>query len=89
MKILHNEILPCDPTAVKVVVRDVDVGVLVGAQLEEAVVADVCEDVPLDHHVGAGGHEQPRHGGVRELGVHHSDGWGIKIFQKYFKKKKF
>ena len=72
---------PCDPTAVKVVVGDVDVHVIEASQLEEAVVADVSEDVPLDHHVGAGGHEQSRHGGVRELGVHHSDGWGIKIFQ--------
>ena len=33
--------------------------------------------VPL--YLGAHGDEQPRHGGVGELGVHHSDSWGVGI----------
>ena len=42
-----------DSTAVEVVVGDGDVLVVVVAQLEESMVADVSEDVPLDHHLGA------------------------------------
>ena len=63
---------PCDPTAVKVVVGDCDVLDLLVATLQEAVVADVGEDVPLDPHLGALGDQQAGHGGVGDLAVGHN-----------------
>ena len=35
-------------------------------------VADVGEDVPLDHHLGALGDQQAGHGGVGDLAVGHN-----------------
>ena len=63
---------PRDSTAVEVVVGDGDVLVVVSTELQQAVVADVSEDVPLHRHLRAGGHEQARHGGVSEGRVPHS-----------------
>ena len=64
--------VPRDAATVQVVVGDCDVLHPLAATLEEAVVADVGEDVPLDHHLGALGDQQARHGGVGDLAVGHT-----------------
>ena len=62
---------PRDAAPVEVIVCDGDVLDLLVATLQEAVVADVGEDVPLDHHLGAVGDQEARHGGVGDLAVGH------------------
>ena len=64
--------VPRDAAPVKVVVGDCDVLDLLVATLQETVVADVGEDVPLDHHLGALGDKQASHGGVGDLAVANS-----------------
>ena len=64
--------VPRDAATVQVVVGDCDVLNPLAATLQEAVVADVGEDVPLDHHLGALGDQEASHGGVGDLAVAHS-----------------